>query len=157
MSTELLIKYDDSTREFYENHSTYHPGDVGLDLFCPEDLTVEPGETVLVNLGIKCEMITEHELGSVKCTVNRAYQLFPRSSLSKTPLRLANSVGIFDEGYRGYVIAALDNIKSYSHTIKRGDRLVQICLPDLTPFNFDLVDNLSTSKRGEVGFGSTGQ
>lgn len=153
----LLIKCDDSTKEFYKNHSTYHPGDVGLDLFCPQDFTVNPGETVWLDLGIKCEMVDKDVIidGSYGGT-NIPFFLFPRSSISKTPLRLANSTGIFDAGYRGSVIAALDNIKDYPYTIKRGDRLVQICAPNLSEFNFMLVDTLSSTQRGVKCFGSTG-
>lgn len=151
----LLIKCDDSTKGLYENHSTYHPGDAGLDLFCQEDTIINPGETVWLNLGIKCEMIYGPQTGNQNH--NTPFFLFPRSSISKSPLRLANGTGIFDAGYRGYVIAALDNIKDQPYTIKRGDRLVQICLPSLEQFDFRIVDDLSSTKRGEGSFGSTGK
>ena len=108
-TTTLLIKPDETTREFYENHTTYHPGDAGLDLFCPEDVKVEAGETVWVNLGIKCEMVNFTENDGLR---SLSYDLRARSSISKTPLRLANSIGTIDSGYRGYLIAALDNIKN---------------------------------------------
>ena len=94
-----------------------------------------------------------------------AYYLYPRSSISKTPLRLANSVGIIDSGYRGNLIAKLDNtgyhktgIHSRDFETQNGDKYVQICMPDLSPFTVSLVDNindLGTTERGDGGFGST--
>lgn len=153
--TVLCIKTDDSVKEFYENRKQYI-GDAGFDLFCPEDMHVEPGETVWINFGIKCEMKTI-SYPAKNNPVYRSYDLRPRSSISKTNLRLANSIGTIDSGYRGYIIAALDNIKSTPWDIKRGDRLVQLCLPDLLPFTYNYVDSLSNTERGEGGFGSTGK
>ena len=75
---------------------------------------------------------------------------------SNTPLRLANSVGIIDSGYRGNICAIVDNIKDHTYTINQGDRLFQICSSDLLPLNFKVVNELSVSQRGENGFGSTG-
>jgi len=141
--------------EKYKNHCSHYSGDVGLDVYSPEEITINPGETEWVDMGINCEMVTgpsEHQQNT-----NIPFFMFPRSSISKTPLRLANGTGIFDAGYRGRVIAALDNIKDHPYTIKKGDRLVQICLPDLKKFNIRIVDKLSSSERGESGFGSTGK
>ena len=76
---------------------------------------------------------------------------------SRTPLRLSNSVGIIDAGYRGNLCAYVDNIKQNPYTVNRGDRLVQICAPNLEPINFSIVNQLSGSQRGNDGFGSTGR
>ena len=86
-----------------------------------------------------------------------SYYLYRRSSIIKTPLRLANSVGIIDSGYRGDIIACVDNIKNVPYTIEQGTRLFQICGPTLEPIEFKLVTDLSDTQRGEGGFGSTGQ
>lgn len=153
MVYKLLIKCDKSSREFYENHSTYHEGDSGLDLFVPDDVTVSPGETVFVDLGVRCEMLY---CDGGDCR-NISYLMYPRSSLSKTPLMLANHVGVIDAGYRGNIKAAFRSLDTKQpYTIKRGTRLVQLCTPMLEPFSFKLVDSLSTSTRGQGGFGSTG-
>jgi len=87
------------------------------------------------------------------------YFLYPRSSTgTKTPLRLANSIGIIDSGYRGNYIAAFDNIRSESFKVERLQRLVQICPPNLTyPLRVELVDELEQTARGAGGFGSTGK
>jgi len=135
----------------YKDHSTFHEGDSGVDLFCPEKIVVKPGETCKVNLQIKCEAFNDSD---TSCS----YQLFARSSLSKTPLRLAYSVGIIDRDYRGFIFAVFDNIKGFEYTVEPGMRLVQMCAPDLGPIKMELADELSESgTRGEGGFGSTGR
>ncbi len=80
-----------------------------------------------------------------------------RSSISKTPLRLANSVGLIDAGYRGEIIAVVDNIKSDVYKIERGQRLFQLVAMGGEEIHFELVDSLSDSTRGSGGFGSTGK
>lgn len=145
----LICPETDEIRQLYKNHSTYHPGDSGLDLFVPEQIVITSGDTVFIDLQIRCEMIDDQGK-------NVSYYLYPRSSLSKTQLRFANSVGIMDEGYRGKVKIALDNIKSEDYLVEKYIRLVQLCAPNLKPFTIEIVDKLSTSSRGEGGFGSTG-
>ena len=87
---------------------------------------------------------------------NIAYYLYPRSSLSKTPLIMANSVGIIDKGYRGNIKAPIKNINNESYFIKKGTRLFQICNPSLESFETMVVDSLTESDRGEKGLGSSG-
>ena len=91
--------------------------------------------------------------------------MYPRSSTgTKTPLRLSNSVGIIDSGYRGNIIAAFDNRDTMSNSsgfkVERGSRVGQICPPELSyPVLVEIVQNesdLGTTNRGEGGFGSTG-
>ena len=158
-SNTLLIKPEnENVKSYYKNHSSYNKGDSGLDLFVPEDIEVKCGETVFVDLQIKCELLDKENK-------NISYYLYPRSSISKTPLILANSVGIIDAGYRGNIKAAVkyipsyDNIKSDEgsiYIIKKGTRLFQLCSPDLKELKFKLVNTLSETSRGEGGFGSTG-
>ncbi len=136
----------------YTNHTTYHEGDSGLDLFFPQDENIGPGETKLISLGIQCEAFFDKNKDR-----NVSYYLYPRSSISKTPLRMANSVGIIDAGYRGTIMAAVTNTSVDSYEIKRGQRLFQLCGPTLEPVTFQLVDTLSESTRGTGGFGSTNQ
>ena len=96
------------------------------------------------------------------------YYMYPRSSLSKTRLRLANSVGIIDSGYRGNLIGMFDCFSAgkqslceteYDYVVKPYEKLLQICAPDLRPIFVELVNSeeelsIMTS-RGEDGFGST--
>lgn len=128
--------------------------DAGLDLFVLEDIIIKPMETVFIDFGIQCEMINERN-------ENEAYYLYPRSSISKTPLIMANSVGIIDKGYRGNIKAVVryipqikENIENYE--IKKGTRLFQICSSSLKSFSIEITEKLSESKRGNKGFGSSG-
>ncbi len=139
------------TKNLYSNHTSYHEGDSGLDLFIPKQIMVPGGATgYKIDLEIACSM---HESEQSK---DISYYMYPRSSISKTPLRLSNSVGIIDAGYRGNLQIAVDNLSDTYYTVESGTRLVQICTPGLVPFNFKLVDALSETTRGSGGFGSTG-
>ena len=133
-------------RNYYDNHGHFHDGDAGLDLYVLEVIIFEPGETKAIKLGISCQP-----------DGNQAYYLFPRSSISKTPLRMANSIGLIDGGYRGEIMAMCDNIKNYSYTAKKGDRLFQLVAADSSPISYTLVEELSVTTRGTGGFGSTGK
>ena len=88
------------------------------------------------------------------------FYVYPRSSISKTPLRVSNSVGIIDSGYRGHLIGKLDNLTPESYTIEKYSRLFQICAPDLSRIQVELVNSieeLGITERGDGGFGSTGK
>ena len=81
----------------------------------------------------------------------------PRSSISKTPLRQCNSIGLIDAGYRGEIMAAVDNIKETSFTVNPGQRLFQLVSMDGGAISFEIVPELSETERGKGGFGSTGK
>ena len=88
-----------------------------------------------------------------------AFYTYPRSSMSKTPLILANHVGIIDSGYRGNLIAMFRNVDTEPFFMAKETRMIQICHPTLKPFLVELmvsVDDLGTTSRGTGGFGSTG-
>jgi len=143
---KLFIKpHNEPAWEFYRNHGHFHDGDAGLDLYILENIEFNPGETKAIKLGISCEP----ENG-------KAYYLFPRSSISKTPLRMANSIGLIDGGYRGEIMAMCDNIKSDIYTAEKGQRLFQLVATDSSPITFELVEELEMTTRGTGGFGSTG-
>ncbi len=133
-------------RDLYENHGHFHDGDAGLDLFVIDSLTVEPGETAIIKSYIACEN-----------TQGNSYFLMPRSSISKTPLRQCNSVGLIDGSYRGEIMAAVDNVKNEPYTVEPGQRLFQLVAMDGSPIHIELVSKLTETGRGEGGFGSTGK
>ncbi|MDP6169785.1 MAG: dUTP diphosphatase [Candidatus Marinimicrobia bacterium] len=144
---QLRIKpFSDSVSKMYQDHGHFHDGDAGLDLFIIDEQIIEPGQTALIKLGVYCENLDQ-----------RPYLLMPRSSISKTPLRLCNSVGLIDAGYRGELMAAVDNVKQEAYEIKPGQRLFQLVSMDGAPIYFELVDELTQTERGTGGFGSTGQ
>ena len=144
---ELNIKIlNEKARMLYENHGHFHKGDAGLDLYIIEDIEFKPMETKLIKLGISCESIS-----------GKSYYLMPRSSISKTPLRMSNSIGLIDGGYRGEIMASCDNIKDYVYNVCRGQRLFQLVSFDVSPIQYTLKEELSDTSRGSGGFGSTGK
>lgn len=152
-----------------------HAGDSGIDLYCAETFTIRCGQTLRIDLGIRCEMLRNG--------APQSFYIHPRSSLSKTPLILANSAGVIDAGYRGNLLLALkyvptdddlcdiiwgerkqlhlgcplDKSELPTYTVHAGQRLVQICSPDLAPIRLVLCKSLTKTSRGDAGFGSTGQ
>lgn len=130
----------------YRDHGHFHPGDAGLDLFVVEEITFAPGETKPLHFRIACEPEGD-----------RPYLLIPRSSIAGTPLRMSNSIGLVDGGYRGELVAFCDNIKGDPFTLKPGQRLFQLVAMDGSPIEFEIVNELSPTSRGKGGFGSTGE
>lgn len=144
----------------YESHGHFHPGDSGLDLFCVIDEEILPGEVRFVDLGIRCSMKSFNFcpwqwIKKKSFCKYSSYFVMPRSSLSKTPLIMKNSLGLIDSGYTGSIKIPLMNISSNPYTIKRGDRLVQLIRPNLEPIKFRLTKKLRITQRNSGGFGST--
>lgn len=87
--------------------------------------------------------------------------LFPRSSVSKTDLRLANAVGVVDSGYRGEITFRYKFEKgTYFASLKRfqeGDRIGQLLILPYPEIQLNEHSELSDSERGEGGYGSTGK
>ena len=136
--------YFESDQEWYkDSDSTGYNS--GYDLYIPEDITLPPKSVTLIDHKIK---MTPANGGG--------FWLLPRSSISKTNLRMANSIGLIDPTYRGNLIAAIDNISEQPIELTKGTRIIQVCLPDLRPFGVFKVDKLTDTERGDGGFGSTG-
>jgi dUTPase len=136
--------------------------DAGFDLFAPEDSPV----SLQYRINFPTQYKVNHEIicsakmnTSIAKSYNTGYLLYPRSSLSKTNFRLANSVGVIDSGYRGNILAVFDVNEGIK--IDKYDRLVQICAPGLVPIIVTIVDSLEElgqdTMRGTGGFGSTGK
>lgn len=145
-----LLIVNDLVRDYYTAQAELTPSEnAGFDLIAPEDMLVEKNGTI--DFGIQCEM-------QDSCNgQNIAYWLIPRSSISKTPFRMSNTIGLIDAGYRGNILAAIDNTSHDFQTVTKGQRLFQLVAPDLKPFVVYIVSSLSPSKRGTGGFGSTGK
>jgi dUTP pyrophosphatase len=145
----LQEKYIEKVLEHNNEINSRHPN-AGFDLFCPLYYELYKNKLFKLNTEIICAMF---DPSCIPC----GYYLYPRSSISKTPLRLANSVGIIDSGYRGDIIGMFDVQEDYS--IEQYTRLLQICSPTLQPIHVTIVNNieeLETTARGSGGFGSTG-
>ena len=156
---ELIAKYQKKIFEFDDKKADLHR-DSGFDLFVPEKQVLDENDHMLsLNHGVRAACYSYPELKPLP------YYLYPRSSISKTPFRMANSVGIIDSGYRGHLLAKLDCIQEKEEAvIEKHSRLFQVCSPNLLPFDsIYLVDKTDSrfkkkaTKRGSGGFGSTGK
>jgi dUTP pyrophosphatase len=160
-SEEIALLYEKAIEKHNKSFINNVYCDSGFDLFVPENAVFEnPFQTKFVDMKVKTEM--------VYCNVSEntglpaAFYLYPRSSLSKTELMMANHVGIFDSGYRGSVISAFRWLPQVTggntYAVEKGTRLVQICHPSLCPIYICVVNEsqLSITERGIGGFGSTG-
>jgi dUTP pyrophosphatase len=140
---------DAETRALYENHSSFHEGDSGLDIFTPQKTVIMPRSKGTIDTGIACEAT----IGAI----GTSFWMLSRSSVAtKTPLLLCNSIGLIDAGYRGNLMGVFYNTSDTPFVVEQGSRLLQICAPDLKPVTFELVDTLSNTSRGTGGYGSTG-
>ena len=121
-------------------------GSGAFDFYSAEKVEIKGLEVMAINLGVAVEVPDGHVM-----------LLFPRSSIGKkTPLRMANSVGVIDSDYRGTIHALYDNFALRNHEINQGDRIAQGIIVPIPKVEFEEVEELSTTERGEGGFGSTG-
>ena len=133
------------------NHVPSTGTDSGLDLPLPCDVIIPKNSIGFkIPLGIAAEPTFDDKK-------IRGYYLYPRSSTgSKTPLRLSNGTGIIDFGYRGELMACVDNISNEDFNAVKNQRLFQLCSPDLSPIVVNITNELSTTARQSGGYGSTG-
>ena len=132
--------------------------DAGFNLLLRDGINCDSSKVNKIDFGVKCS-------GKMICDNGKeypsGYYMYPRSSTgSKTALRLANSVGIIDSGYRGNLMACFDVITNTNSPSSFGPftSLIQVCGPSLIPIVVFIVDELDEdTERGEGGFGSTGR
>ena len=144
-----------------------HLTDSGMDVYALEDITIAPGETKLVPIGIKVAIPAGYEL-----------QVRPKSGRClKTKLRVANTPGTIDAGYRDEIAVIIDNIEPFiksaemgeggvlynvefgsSHTIGKGEKFAQLVLAEVPKAIFYEVEKVAdiTNDGRNGGFGSTG-
>jgi dUTP pyrophosphatase len=165
LPTEVRSLYEEAVTAHNSSIDTNVHFDAGFNLICPVDLEIEGFGLGKIDLGVRGAMdfvTTEYDRNAktnIRYKMPVGYFLYPRSSTgTKTPLRLANSVGVIDAGYRGNYIAAFDNIRAAGFKVEKGQRLVQICTPNITyPLRVEIVEELDLTVRGVGGFGSTGK
>jgi dUTP pyrophosphatase len=156
--------------ELYKEHISAHNQSIdknafpnsGFDIFVPNPYIINKlYNTNMISMDIKAEMVYYNAL---KHAIEYSpYYMYPRSSISKTPLMLANHTGIIDSGYRGWLIGAFRCLffseEGNQYTIEKHTRLLQICHPSLCPIHVVIVEkesDLTSTERGDGGFGSTG-
>ena len=140
---------DNSIKDIYMHHQTFHNGDSGIDLYIIKDDIIGPNDTKLIDLGIHCQL----QSSPWHCPwINKyhSYMIFPRSSISKTPLRLANSVELCAAGYTGELKIALHNTSSQYFKLKKGDSYVQLVAPNLQKISLEIVNQLRNTSRGST-------
>ena len=125
------------------------PGSAGLDLraMLQDDLTLEPGQTVLIPTGLAIH-IADPGLAAL---------ILPRSGLGhKHGIVLGNLVGLIDSDYQGELMVSCWNRGNDSFTLKVGERLAQLVLVPVVQAHFELVNEFNNSERGAGGFGHSG-
>jgi dUTP pyrophosphatase len=146
-------------------------GDAGLDIYSTEDIEIGPGETKLIHTGLKVAIPRGYEL-----------QVRPKSGISlKTKLRVANTPGTIDSGYRDEVCVIIENLEpkiadidydfdergrtvinsivhGKSYTIEKGQKIAQFVLNEIVVANFNKVNSIAEVEGEDRGggFGSTG-
>lgn len=141
--TTIPIKLLDPTAE-PPKYAT--EGDSGADLVASEGVSLTSGGTALVPTGIAVA-IPKGYVGLVH----------PRSGLAaKKKVTVLNAPGTIDDGYRGEVKVILINHGNEHVDICKGDRIAQLVIQKVEEADWNIVDELPDSVRGEGGFGSTG-
>ena len=177
---ELLVAPE--AKELYQNVEGRSDENAGFDMFVAEECETKAGQVSLLNLGCKARM--------VKCYPDEMeeevpFWLAPRSSIWKSGVTQANSLGVIDKSYRGTLMGAVvpiykptgywssmsgnatsgsyiwmncDSRDTGNPILERGQRLFQILAPDMGHIKeVRIVDSLPETKRGEGGFGSSGR
>lgn len=148
MTVDVKIRFLDTNTErvlpFYATS-----GSAGMDLTAclKEDVTLEPLERKLIPTGIAIGLPSP----------DYAAFVFARSGLaSKKGITLPNCVGVIDSDYTGELMVSLINLSRESYTIKNGERIAQLVIMEVAKANFNVVERLDDTERGDGGFGSTG-
>ncbi len=122
-----------------------HPGDAGLDLYVPERVTFLPGERKSVGLGLAIEIPDGY-----------VALLWDKSGLSHRH-GIKTFGGVIDSGYRGEIHAGVMNLSDRAFVFEKGDKIVQMLIQKVEQPEVVEVTELSETKRGDKGFGSTGR
>lgn len=145
-----------------------HPDDSGMDVYAVDDYVIHPGETKLIPTGIRVAVPNGYEI-----------QIRPKSGRAlKTKMRIANSIGTVDAGFRGELQVIIENIeppikditydfddsgrpiitsilRGSDMTIGKGEKFAQLVLMEVPKAVLFQVENLDDTERGNGGFGST--
>lgn len=129
-----------------EPDAVYREWNGGLEVKEANGLKIRPHETVMVHTGFATEI-----------PVGYYAAIYARSGLStKQGLRLANNVGIIDCDFRSEWLVPLYNDSSETRIIKHGDRIAQFAVLPVLDIKLEETNELSSTERGEGGFGSSG-
>ena len=140
---EITWELEDGARE----PSKAHPSDAGFDIYAYENVVIRPGETVKIKTGVRAEP-------------SPGYFFLIRDRSSVGSKGIIVSGGIVDNAYRGEILVCLCNTnqggEDYTYLINKGDKIAQLIL--LPSYEVETkVGKVSSSDRGEKGFGSSGK
>jgi dUTPase len=159
----------DSYVKWFGGVEVFPNGDnAGVDVYCVKRQVANPIDgATLLDLGVKARMLKETKIPETLCESITTklepchFWLAPRSSIWKSGVRQANSIGVIDKSYRGVLMGAvLPNRENSMPCIEAGTRLFQILAPDMSDISrvvLKPLNELDTTGRGEGGFGSTGK
>lgn len=162
LNNKYIAAINNHNRRITEN---IHHIDAGFDLYCPSNLEFSSTKVNKLDFNVTCAASVYKEMRDNTIIYNTGYYMYPRSSISKSQLRLANNTGIIDAGYRGHLIGMFDVVynqqgSTTSVEVNKFDRYLQICAPNLMPIYAVLVNSSEElgcdTARGAGGFGSTG-
>lgn len=142
-----ITRISESTKDIPLPHYATD-GSAGMDIHAAveSDISIPPMETILVPSGFAIEVPVGYEA-----------QIRPRSGLAiKNKIGIMNAPGTIDSDYRGEVKIILSNFGKDSFVVKRGDRIAQMVIAQYTRIEWEEVQKLSETDRGEGGFGHTG-
>lgn len=142
MEVKIINKSNNALPEYQTS------GAAGMDIraFVPSDIKIKPGEVKLVPTGLYLEIPKGYEI-----------QVRARSGLAlKNSIGVANGIGTIDSDYRGELCVILVNFGQNEFVVKNGDRIAQMVLNKYEPIEFIVDEELSSTERGEGGFGSSG-
>ena len=142
----MEVKVINKSNNPLPEYSTLQSAGMDLRAFITEPVILRPLDRVLISTGLYIEIPGGYEA-----------QVRPRSGLAiKHGVTVLNSPGTIDEDYRGEICVELINLSNKSYTIESGDRIAQLVFNKYEQAEFIEVEELSETKRGEGGFGHTG-
>ena len=128
-------------------YKTYGSSGVDLSAFLEKKVVIKPNSSELIPTGLQVAIPEELEI-----------QIRPRSGLAaKESIGVLNSPGTIDSDYRGELKIILFNHGKEDFIINNGDRIAQMVLVPIVKMEFEEVDSLPNTVRGQGGFGSTGK
>ena len=143
----MIVKIINKSTNELPQYSTQHAAGMDLRANLQEEVSLAPLERKLIPTGLFLEIPVGYEA-----------QVRPRSGLAlKKGITVLNSPGTIDADYRGEVMVILINLSAEKFVIQHGERIAQIVFAAHATVNWETVELLEDTLRGEGGFGHTGK
>lgn len=144
--SKIELKCVASKGAFLPQYKTEGAAGADLCAYLEEPLVIKAGESAIVPTGLFFEIPSGYEV-----------QIRPRSGLAaKNQITVLNTPGTIDSDYRGEIKVILINLGKQDFVINNSDRIAQMVIAPVVQADFSIINELSSTKRGENGFGSTG-